>query len=365
VRRALAIAIKETFHILRDPFTLALALMLPVFIVAIFGFAIDLNVTDVRMTVYDRDRTQRSRGLVETFESSGYFTVRGKESAGHSTTDLDEERADMVLVIEPGFQRDSEVGASAQVLIDGTDNSTAGAIIGYLGGVQRAAVEKDRREPFRDPIEARTRYLFNPELNSPWFVVPGLAVVVTSILSVLLTSLTIAREWENGSMELLLSTPVMPIEIILGKLMPYTVLGMIALAFVYFISRVAFGIPFVGSHLLYILAGLLFLATSLAQGLLISIVMRRQQLAMQLGVITGLLPSTLLSGFVFPIESMPPFFQNLTSLLPAKWFMIINRNLFLKGSGFSELMVPYAALVLMAVILVAAATKRFKKDLEP
>jgi len=366
-KRAKAIAKKEIFHVSRDPFTLAMAIGLPVIMVSIFGIAIDFNVKDIQVSVFDADRTQSSRLLLDSFQSSKHFEMKPKERPLNAVSDLDAERAKAILVIEPGFERIIGAGqlARAQVILDGSDNSTVGTILSYLNGVREAATRKITGEPVTGPLELQTRYLFNPELKSSWFIVPGIAVVVTAILGVLLTTLTIAREWENGSMELLLSTPVQPLEIIVGKLAPYTFLGLSAIAFVYVIARVGFGVPFVGSHLVLAGASTLFLAACLSQGLLISVIMRRQQLAMQIGIITGLLPSILLSGFIFPVESMPPFFQGMVSILPSKWFMIISRGVFLKGAGVNELLQPLAALLIMNVVLVFAAARRFKKDLEP
>lgn len=366
-KRVIAVAKKEIFHIVRDPFTLTLAIVLPMIMVTVFGLAIDFNVRDIRLSVFDGDQTQASRVLTETFESSRLFQVRHKRRTLELLHDLDSEQAKVVLIIERGFERDlkSRQQSKAQVILDGADNSTAGIILGYIGGIQRAATFRLTEEKRPDVVEVKTRFLFNPELNSSWFVVPGLAVVVIAILSVLLTSLTIAREWENGSMELLLSSPIQPLEIIAGKLAPYTFLGLSSILFVYLAARLGFGVPFVGNHLLFLAGSLIFLSTCLSQGLLISVVMRRQQLAMQIAIITGLLPSILLSGFIFPVESMPIFFQYFTSILPSKWFMMISRGIFLKGTDFISLLKPFGALVALNGILLFAATRRFKKDLEP
>ncbi len=366
-KRARAIARKEVFHILRDPFTLAMALVLPMIMVTVFGLAIDFDVKDLNLSVYDSDRSQTSRQLIDTFESSRYFRVIQRPRSPRLLSDLDSERARAVLIINPGLERDFESAGSAhaQIVLDGSDSSTAGVILGYLRGIQNSTSAKLAAAKLREPVVLKTRFLYNPELRSTWFVVPGLAVVIIAILSVLLTALTVAREWENGSMELLLSTPVKPIEIIIGKLAPYTALGLMALAFVYAVARLGFGVPFRGNPLLFAAAGMLFQATYLAQGLAISVITRRQQLAMQFAIITGLLPSILLSGFIFPLESMPTFFQYMTSILPAKWFMMISRGIFLKGAGISELLRPFAGLLILATVLITVAAKRFKKDLEP
>jgi ABC-2 type transport system permease protein len=185
-----------------------------------------------------------------------------------------------------------------------------------------------------------------------------------AMLSILLTALTIAREWENGSMELLLSTPVRPLEIILGKLAPYGFLGALAVVFVYVIARVAFGVPFAGHLIVFGTGSLIFLVTYLAQGLLISVVARNQMIAMQMSQMTGMLPSQMLSGFVFPIASMPLAVQYFTMIFPARWYMEISRGTFLMGSSFLDLARPFAALALSCVVMIWLAVRRFKRDLE-
>ncbi len=368
LRRALSIAKKEKFHILRDPFTLTMATILPVLLVFIFGLAIEFNVKDIGLTVHDSDRTSSSRKLAEIFSSSQYFKVnQNQSSTENAIKNLDSEHSKAILIIEPEFEHSllSDGSAKVQFFLDGADNSTAGVILGYLGGIQQAANLKLTGQEGVPFFEIKTRYLFNPELSSPWFVVPGLAVVVIAILSILLTALTVAREWENGSMELLLSTPVQPLEIIIGKLIPYTIIGLAAVLLVVTVAIFGFNIPFSGNIFLFAFGSLVFLVACLAQGMLISVLIRTQQLSMQVAMITGLLPSLLLSGFIFPLESMPTVFQNFTSILPSKWFMIISRGIFLKGAGLVDLKIPFFSLFILSSILIVTATKKFKKDLEP
>jgi ABC-2 type transport system permease protein len=335
--RAVSIARKEVRHILRDPYTLALALGLPVLMVSFFGYAIDFDVRDVGLLAVNGDGTRASRELLEVFSGSGYFKVKKAPRTTRPLSELDAERAKAVLIIEPDFGRDLAAGkpVSAQLVLDGADNSSSSVVLSYLAGIQEAA----RRRLLKAPppaLELRTRFLFNPELNSHWFVIPGLAVILIGLVATLLTALTVAREWENGSMELLLSTPVRPLEIILGKLAPYFGLGLAAVSFVYAVARLVFGVPFAGSHLLFAVATLMFLAATLSQGLFISVATRQQQLAMQFSIVTTMLPSILLSGFVFPVQNMPPFFRGLTSILAPRWYMTI-----------------------------VLAVRRFKRDLEP
>jgi len=366
-RRARSIARKEIRHIRRDPFTLAMALGMPVLLVTFFGLVIDFDTKDIGVAAFDRDHSRPSRELLDIFSASGYFIVKPGPETAVPLALLDEGKATAVVAIEPGFSKDVARGQAAQVqvVLDGADNQAASSAMTYLDGVQRAATERLTGKPAADPVELRPRFLFNPELNSRWFTVTGLAVVVIGLVSILLTALTVAREWETGSMELLLSTPVQPLEIILGKLAPYCAIGLGGAALVYLAARFGFGVPFRGNHLLYLFATLLFLSSSLAQGLLISVVTRQQQLAMQMANISGMLPSLLLSGFMFPTESMPAFFQYATGVLAPRWFMEISRGLFLRGAGPGDLLKPLGALLLINLVLMALAAKKFKKDLEP
>ena len=363
----MAVAKKEVFHILRDPFTLALALGLPVMMVIVYGVAIDFNIENVALAVSDSDQTQTSRRLVDTFDSSHYFLVHHAVSPAAASQDVVAERAKAALIIPPRFEKDllDGRGGSAQILLDGADSSVVGPVSGYVSGIQTIASKRIGNFSPTPPYELRSRFLFNPELNSRWFVIPGLTVVVMAILSILLTSLTIAREWENGSMELLLSTPVQPLEIIVGKLTPYAALGIIAQAFVYGIARTIFGVPFVGNLAVLALGCGLCLATYLAQGIFISVTARNQQVAMQMAMLSGMLPTNLLSGFIFPVASMPLFFRILTVIFPARWFIAIARGTFLKGSSLLQLGGPFLALTLLCSGMMLAATRRFKRDLEP
>ncbi|HAH31405.1 MAG TPA: ABC transporter permease [Elusimicrobia bacterium] len=366
IHRAYSIARKEVMHILRDPFTLALALGLPMMLVTFFGYAIDYEVKNVKLAVSDRDNGPAARRLKEMFSASGYFNLEDSVPGLGPVAMLDSGRASAALFIEPEFSKKIKGGGpvKAQFVLDGSDNSKAAAVMGYLPGIQRAAQLRLAGTSGHEPLLAETRFLYNPELNSRWFTVPGLSAIIIGLLAILLTAMTVAREWENGSMELLLSTPVRPMEIMVGKLAPYGVLVLAGVFFVYLVSRLVFGVPFAGSHLLYLAACLLYVTAALSQGLVISVVTRQQQVAMQLGMITGLLPSMLLSGFIFPVESMPEFFQYLTMLLPPRWFMVAARGITLKGANLAELAVPFLALFFLSAGMLMLALKKFKTDLE-
>ena len=368
-RRAAALARKEVHHIVRDPYTLGMTIGLPLMMLALFGYAISFDVRDIKIAVLDQDHSRASRELVDAFKASGFFLPEA--SHGDPEEDVASERVRATVVIPTGFQRSIGRGESpeVQLLLDGSDNATAGVVQGYISGLANAAWgrlqgEQARKAP-SPPLKLEPRYLFNPELNSRWFVVPGLLVLIMGLVSVMMTALTVAREWEQGSMELLLSTPAKPIEIILGKVAPYVGLGLLSVGMVYVAGRVLFHVPFQGSHLLLLLGSSLFLMVALSQGLLISVAARNQQVAMQMSMMSAMLPSLLLSGFIFPVESMPLFFRMLTAILPPRWYMVIVRGLFLKGAGLGDMALPFGVLTLMCAFLIFAAVRRFKTDLEP
>jgi ABC-2 type transport system permease protein len=366
-RRAIAIAKKEFAHVFRDRFTMGLALGLPIVIVLIFGIAIEFNQTNIPTAILDQDRSQSSRQFIETLSSSGYFEVVSIQRFSEVQKQLESESSKTAIIIPPKLESDlvSGRGAEIQVLVNAADNQAAGSILSYLGDIQQRTNKKLVGSAPQNIPALQSRFLFNPELNSKWFTVPGLLVVIMSMLAILLTALTVAREWEFGSMELLLSTPVKPLEIIVGKMTPYAVLCMSAVLITYFCARVFFGVPFAGSYIAFFVGCILFLVTYLAQGLMISVITRKQMLAMQISMMTGLLPSMLLSGFIFPLENMPIFFRGLTMVLPAKWFMEISRGSFLQGASFWQMRDAFFALSLQMFFFVFIALKNFKKDVEP
>ncbi|MGZ3770421.1 MAG: ABC transporter permease [Bdellovibrio sp.] len=366
LRSIAAIAKKETFHISRDPFTALLALGMPVVIVLFFGYAIEFNMDRIGLAIFDGSKSQTSLDVQKVFLSSNYFIPNYVFNPAEAVQAIDEGRSHAALIIPPSYSRDLKPlsQSSVQILVDGSDNSSAGSILGYLGGIQKKILEK-HFGILRQPLEVETRFLFNPELNSRWFVVPGLTATIVAILSILLTALTVAREWENGSMELLLSTPVSPIEIVLGKLMPYSIMGLSAIIFVFLMAELVFAVPFRGSFIVYFISSLIFLSTYLAQGLLISVITRTQELSMQLGMLSGLLPTTLLSGFIFPVEHMPRLFYYLTMALPARWFISISRRLFLEGASFLDVLPSFLVQCFIFAVMIFLAIKKFKKDVEP
>ncbi len=369
-RRVRSVAAKEYKHILRDPFTLVVALVLPLIFVGMFGFVIDLDYKHIRLYVRDNDQTSVSRRFLQEVSSSGYFDQTPLHSPARADEALQKNNTPAVLIIKPGFGRrvkalDPADPARAQLLTDGTDNVQASIIQIYMRGIVQAASSLFTGGAEGASSLIRTRFLFNPELSSRWFIVPALSTVIIGLLAIMLTALTVAKEWENGSMELLLSTPVRPAEIILGKLIPYFCLSLFDVLVVFVLALTVFGIPFEGSFLLYMLACAVYVTGALALGLVISVVTRQQQAAIQFAFAVGLLPSFIFSGFIFPIENMPLFFQYFTALFPQRWFLLISRTLFLSDAGFAPLAPAFAGIGLFACVMIILAVFKFKTDVEP
>lgn len=368
---------KEFLHVWRDPRTLYLAIGMPAVLTLLFGYAITMDIIHIPFGVLDQDHTARSRELVSRFGETRYFTlVAETQDEQEMRRLLEQGRAKLFLVIPPGYSRRLERGGPSpvQVLLDGSDSNQGVVALGYA----RAIAQTATRDLFLDaakqaglsgvaermpPLEPRMTALFNPELNSQIFVVPGLIAVIMMIMGTMLTALTVSREWERGTMEQLLVTPVSPLEIVVGKTAPYFVLGLVEMISVILIGMVFFRVPFRGNPLLVLLFSSLFLLTALGVGLLISITARSQQLATQLSFLVSMLPSMILSGFMFPVASMPRVIQVLTVVVPAKYFIIALRGILLKGNGLADLWAEGLALLLFAAIVTFLCARRFRTKL--
>lgn len=368
-RRTRAILSKEFKHILRDPFTLMMALMLPLAIVLILGSSIEFNIKSIDTVYVDNDKTMASRKLIEAFGSSNYFKPYDIENPDDAYDDIVAGRARVALIVPPDFERGvlSGNGAAVQVMVDGTESSTMSSVSNYLNTVNQNAYFKIMDMPInmvQQNPRYMVRYLFNPELNSRWFAVPGLSAVIIALVAIMLTTLTICREWERGSMEMLLSTPASRLDIIVGKVAPYAILSFAGFVLVFIVGRIVFGVPFVGSYWQLILGTWLFILGYLAIGLMISVSTKKQEVAIQYAAIIGLLPTVILSGFVFPIEYMGRGYQYVSSMFPARFYMDITRDQFLKGSSFGDIWWLYAVLGLQAVIILMFCVFGFKRSLE-
>lgn len=368
-RRCGAIFSKELKHILRDPFTLIMALMLPLLIVLILGSSIEFNIKSIDLAVADNNQTMESRQLIEAFDSSNYFRSYGIQNPNLMFDELVSGRARAALIIPPEFTKDfyRGDGANVQIIVDGTESSSMASVANYLMAVNKNSYFKILDIPvdfYAENPKYKIRYLFNPELNSKWFAVPGLSAVIIALVAIMLTTLTICREWERGSMEMLLSTPATRLNIIIGKVGPYAVLSIIGFVLVFLVARTVFGVPFVGSYWQLFLGTWLFILGYLAIGLLISVSTKRQEVAIQYAAIIGLLPTVILSGFVFPIEYMSSGYRFVSSVFTARFYMDITRDQFLKGSLFVDIWWLYAILALQALVILLMCVVKFKRSLE-
>lgn len=366
--RLLAVARKEWIQIRRDPRSLAMAFLLPLLMLLLFGYAITWDVRDLELVVLDQDGTASSRSLVEAFEASGYFTVIGRlGSYGEVDVEVGRGDAGSVLVIPTGFARRLAGGGPApvQLLLDGADANSATIAYGYAeaiasGWSRRVVLDGRRVAP---PLRPEVRIWYNPTLESRNMIVPGLIGVIMMTIAAMLTGLTIAREWERGTMEQLAATPATRGEILLGKLVPYILIGLVGVAVTAVAGVVVFGVPFRGSVLLFLVQTVVFLTGALGLGILISAVARTQFLATQVALLATLLPAILLSGFLFEIRSMPPVLQAVTYLVPARYYIEATRGVMLKGVGPGSLWVPSIFMVAFAVVSLALARRAFRKEI--
>jgi ABC-2 type transport system permease protein len=366
--RLLAIARKEVIQIRRDPRSLAMAFLVPAAMIVFFGYIISFDVKDIKIAVTDQDRTEASRELVQAFEAAGRFRVTARpERTSDIAPLLDRAAVRMALVIPPGFARDLAAlrPAPVQALVDGADANTASIALNYAGAIvaaysARAVLKIDALRP---PIEAQPRVWYNEALVSANMIVPGLVAVIMMIISAMLTALTVAREWERGTMEQLAATPVHPLEVIAGKLLPYLGIGLIDVSVAVAIGMLVFGVPFRGDAALLLVMAILFLFGSLGLGIFISAALKSQLLATQLAMLATYLPSVLLSGLMFEIAAMPLPLRIISTVVPARYFVVVLRGVFLKGIGLGILWPQGLAMVAYAVIGLSLAVRAFKKEI--
>ncbi len=371
-RRLAAVARKEFRHILRDPRSLLMALGMPFVQLLLFGYALTLDVDRIPTLIYDADRTPQSRELIERFRGSRFFEIHGfVADSGVIQKALDEEQALLGVVIPEDYSENLLSGREAEVqfLINGSDSNTAGISLGYIESLvatetlRLRAAEQDRRTGLEvpPPVEARLRVLYNSELRSRNYIVPGLIAVILMIIGSLLTSMTIAREWEMGTMEQVLSTPLRPSELALGKMLAYSAIGIADVVVTVVAAIFIFDIPFRGSVLLLAAGSGLFLIGALFTGILISAVTRSQLLAYQASMIASFLPAFLLSGFVFAIEAMPRPIQVFTHIVPARYFVVILKGVFLKGVGLGVLFWEFLFLLLYALLVFVVTVRKLRQ----
>jgi ABC-2 type transport system permease protein len=374
LRRTGAMARKELLHIIRDPRSLMAALTQPVMVLLLFGYALSLDVDRIPAMIYDADRSAVSQNLVREFRGSRYFQVVDEvDSYAPIERAMDQRRILVGVAIPYDYSRDLLQGKSSpvQILLDGSDSNTASIAMGYAEGLvqtyalhaRESAQSQRTGSVLQPPVGASVRVWYNPDLLSRNFIVPGLIGVITMIIAALLTSLTIAREWESGTMEQLLSTPVRPIEIALGKLSAHFLLGLTDMLIALFVGVVIFKVPLKGSPVLLLFSACVFLYGALAWGLYISAMFRNQLAAYQMGTLTSFLPAFLLSGFIYPISNMPWVIRVISIIIPARYFIDMTKGIFLKGTGLRLLWFDLLLLVAYAVGISFLAVRKLRQKI--
>jgi len=372
IKRILAISGKEFIQIRRDPRSFTLALAIPVILLIIFGYGLSLDIDRVRTVVWNQDASSElTRNFLLNFKYSKYFKITGYTNNYKDIVRLIDDGQDMMAIIIPkDFSHYLEAGKTApmQLLVDGSDSNTATIAMGYV----RSVVAKYNVELLTNLLLSHnvttiksvgmlSRVWFNMGLNSRWYIIPGVIAMIIMIIAALLTSLCIAREWERGTMEQLISTPVKPPELIIGKFLPYFAIGFFDLTVGVIMAKFVFGVPFRGSYILFAILSALFLTGALSQGIWISTVARTQLLASQFATLTTFIPTMLLSGFIYPIFNMPEAVRVVTYFVPARYYIVIVRGIFLKGNGVDVMWDEALFLVLFGLLMFMLAMRKFKK----
>jgi ABC-2 type transport system permease protein len=372
--RIAAISRKEFLHVVRDVRSLGMAIAIPLLMLMLFGYALTLDVDDVPLVVWDQSGTTRSRELTAVFDGSRYFTVRRyvrNYREVERAIDTGEALGALVIPRDYAQRLDGGRNAPVQLIVDGGDSNTATIALGYASVVTQSYAQQivltamNRRgvPDMRVPLDVRPRVWFNADLQSKNFIVPGLIAVLMMVIAALMTSLTVAREWEQGTMEQLISTPVKGPELIIGKLIPYFVIAMIDVIVAVILGKFLFQVPFRGSIVLLFGISVVFLIGALSMGMLISINAKNQLIAGQLAMVATFLPSFLLSGFMFSIEIMPSAIQAVTYIVPARYFVTVLKAIYMKGVGLPLLLGEVALLSIYALVMCSLAMARFKKKL--
>ncbi len=369
-RKVGAIAAKELRQASRDPLSLAMLLGLPAVMLVMYGYAINFDVRHVPLAVQDLDKSSRSRDLVAAFVNSTYFDLVAAPPAGADLVRLTEKRvAKAVLVIPETFSRVLGAGGTApvQFLVDGADANTATTVLGYAAAIVASAnagllVESPAAIRLEAPgIDYEPRVFYNPELRSTQFLVPGLMGFILMLTAVLSTALSVVREKERGTMEQLRVTSLKPGELIVGKTLPYLAISLVATAVILIAARFLFGVAVRGSYLDLFLVTVVYLIGALGFGLFVSSVAETQAMAFQIGMVVSMLPAILLSGFIFPIRSMPLVVQAITYAVPARYFLVVVRGIILKGAGLAPYLQDLVFLVLYGTVVLGIAYARLTR----
>ena len=368
--KMLAVGVKEFRQIVRDRRTLTIVLFVPAFLLLIYGYALNFDIRNIPLAVQDNDRSAASREVTSAFVNSGYFDfVQDVPGDDEIVGVIDRGDARAVLVVPPGFGRDAATGrpTSVQIIISGDNANTATTVMGYgLGIISALSARYELRARLGSPsgplLTVEPRVWYNPELRSTLFLVPGLIAYIAMLTAVVSTSLSIVREKEMGTMEQVRMAPLGPVPYVLGKTIPHFCVSLVSSMAIVGLAMLLFGLPMRGSWVMLVAAVSLFLVGALASGLLISTIAETQQVAFQVALLTSYLPTLMLSGFIFPISSMPEALQAITWAVPARYFLIALRGIVLKGVGVDVLWPQLAALVVFATVILGLASLRLRRE---
>lgn len=375
LHRLLAMARKEIIQIRRDTRSIAIVIAMPLVMMLAFGYGVSFDTKHIPVYIYDREGSQQSQDFLKRFQASVYFrVVKTVTSDDELVAALDGGACQIGIVVPADFSRRLRRGqpVGIQALVDGTDSNSANLGMSYSQAIvqaynQQLRIEWQRRQgrvPLLPPVRVEARTWFNESLESMATIVPGVVALVMAVVGTFLTSLTIAREWERGTMEQLISTPVTPMEIMLGKLTPYLIIGLADTCICAAMGVWWFGVPFRSHVWVFFLGSVLFLTVVLSMGYFFSVVAKSQLAASQISLIATFLPAFLLSGFIYPIDQMPAVIRVVTHIVPARYYMAILRNVFLKGTDVSLMWQDFLGLALFALLLTVVATRAFKKRLD-
>lgn len=357
--RTWAVALKEFRQVRRDRRTLVILVFVPAFFLFLYGYALNFDIRHVALAVQDRDASAESRGLVAAFERSAYFDlVAGPRSDAEVDALVDRGTARAVLVIPEGFARDLTAGLApvVQVILDGDNANTATTVLGYVNAVLRGAAANGAGEVRLAGVEPRIWY--NPELRSTVFLVPGLIAFIAMITAVISTALSVVREKESGTMEQVRMAPISTAAFVVGKTVPYLLLSQVGATLIILAAMGLFGMPMHGDWIALAVVVTVFLIGALGTGLLVSTAADSQQVAFQAAALVAMLPTVILSGFIFPIASMPVPLQYVTMVVPARYFLVALRGIVLKGEALTQVLEPLAALAAYAVLVLGLAAVR-------
>lgn len=375
-----SLMVKEFKQILRDKRMKMMLFGSPVLMLLIFGYAVNTDISEVKMAILDSDKTSESRELIRKFTASGYFKYYASlESHGEAAVLLDKGEADMFMHIPRGFKKELLSGKTAelQIILDGTDSSRASVIMTYVNQIssdfsldylsQKIKMTMLNRGNsagiLNEPLPVKERVMFNPDLTSRNFYLPGVLGLLVALITIMLTSMSVVKERESGTIEQIIVSPLRPAEFVAGKTLPFAVIGIAEICIITIITIFWFRVPFNGSFVFLIFSSVFYIISTLSVGLFISTVSQTQQQAM-LSTFLFFIPAILLSGFVFPIYAMPEIFQYITYLNPMRYFMTIIRGVFLKGVGFSVLWTELLSLAVLGSVLIYFSIRRFNRRFE-